>query len=397
LYRQLVITVAALAAIYSAWRVFPVLDGKEQYDFRTYYWAATALEKGLDPYEVQSLREVSGRPIFLTYIYPPYTLGLFRPLARLGYSRAYGLFFGLKLVALGFLILIWARVVPTGKAGLWAVAVTALLGYKGAALRDLVAGNLSIFEQVLIWGGICLLLRGRALEGGIALFLSGTVKLVPLALGPLVFVIGRRRRDFFLWLGLTAAAGLLVLGSYFSRPGAWRSFYSSMTEVSFFETGDLNPSSLAFLKDVSGRLGAGATFPVVTYACWSALVLAAWFWAFRKTFASADRLPIVYLTVLAYVLVSPKMKDYSLLIAALPTLHALCAVLPGRRRLFGCALLWIPLFPYQGVLLVAGTFFLLLRWVQLHRGDPGAKLALSLDPLEFLKDCRIVPRCARDL
>lgn len=374
------LAVCVAAALYAAKRLLPILDGKEQYDFRTYYYAALAFERGMDPYNIQSLREVSGRGIVLTFIYPPHVLFLLRPLCRLGYPTAYFVFLAAKLAALGMLIRMWSRIVPSAREDLWPLLITSLLGYRGATMVDLVAGNLSTFEQLLIWVGIFFLLRNRPLLGGLGVLLSSLVKLVTLALGPLVFVVGRTAKSVLAWAGLTTAFGLLYFVSYRAQSDLWSRFVSSTLAAAFYEKSDVNPSSLVLSKDLAGRLGFGAPAATVAYGAWCALVASLWLWSFRRTIGSPDRYPVLYVTILAYVLVSPKMILYSFMIALLPTLHTISAIVPRRCRPAGCFLLWVPLFDYQPLLLAAGTLATLVYWIHTNRDKTPISMSLTLNP-----------------
>jgi hypothetical protein len=384
MYKALIAAIVLVSTVYVARNLIPILDGKEQYDFRTYYYAAQAYERGLDPYNLQSLRDVSGRGIILTFIYPPHCLTILGPLSRIGYSEAYFSFLAAKLLALGLLIWIWTRVVPTTRADVWPLLVTALLGYQGATMVDLIAGNLSIFEQALLWGGIYLLLRQKTVLGGVGIFLSSFAKLVTFALGPVIFIIERSRKALSIWLSLSLAVGLVYLASYLAQPELWDRFISSNIAASFSEKGHLNPSSLVLSQAIASRLGLDATAAIAMYIAWCILVACIWLWSCRNAFRSQDKYPLLYVTLLAYVAVSPKMMLYSLMIALLPTLHTISAVVPSRYRPAGCALLWVPLFDYQPLFLAVGIFFILVHRIYMTRDKPNENMELTLNPLRDL-------------
>lgn len=78
----------------------------------------------------------------------------------------------MKLAALLALIAVWIKIVPVNKGTWWAICVTVLIGYRCTVLRDIRSGNISIFEQLMIWSGILLSLRHRNLLGGIGLAFS---------------------------------------------------------------------------------------------------------------------------------------------------------------------------------------------------------------------------------
>src|SRR4030042_2053629 len=54
-----------------------------QWDFRTYYYAATAYRVDLDPYRLRSLTQVAGSEVGFPFVYPPFALVLFSPFTAL--------------------------------------------------------------------------------------------------------------------------------------------------------------------------------------------------------------------------------------------------------------------------------------------------------------------------
>lgn len=88
-------------------------------DFRGYYAAGMATRRGVNPYDLQAVRDhivLPGENLIVRYIYPPPTLGLMRALSRVPYESAQVLWclaqFGLLLGALG--LMLWALNCPLG-------------------------------------------------------------------------------------------------------------------------------------------------------------------------------------------------------------------------------------------------------------------------------------------
>ncbi len=91
---------------------------------------------------------------------------------------------------------------------------------------------------------------------------------------------------------------------------------------------------------------------------------------------------MLYLAILGYVILAPRMKDYSLIIALLPVLHTISAMTTRRwLSVIGAVLLWIPLFKYQSLFLSVFTYFLILSWIWNYRKDPDKRVELTLNPL----------------
>lgn len=370
-----------VAVLYGSTQLISVASGRKQHDFRTYYNAAEANNQGLDPYSLDSLRLVSGDDqAKLPFVYPPHCLAIFKPFTTLGYTPAYYLYLSLKLAALLLLIIIWVRIVPPDKLDWTAICITVMLGYRSAVLRDLKAGNVSTFEQLVFWGGILLVMRNKSVLGGLGILLSSAFKLVTVALVPVIILIRRT------WQSL-AVSSILVLGGitgyvmlYYANTAQWRSFINAASLLD--ERGNRNPSSMAFLLDVGDAIGINEFSVYTVYAILCCIVLAILVWAFIATRHSKDIYPMLYLAILGYVILAPRMKDYSLMIALLPALHTISAMTTRRwLSLIGAVLLWIPLIKYQSLLLSAFAFFLILSWIWNYRKDPNKRVELTLDPL----------------
>ncbi len=374
-----------LAVAYAFTQLVSVAMGEKQRDFRTYYFATKAYLQGLNPYKIASLQQAAAdADLQLPFVYPPHTLSLFAPFVSLGYAQSYYLFFLLKLAALVALVMIWMRVVPIKRSDWWALCVSVFLGYRCAVLRDIRSGNVSTFEQLALWGGILLILKRRSAFGGAMIMLSSIFKLITIALLPLLVAIRRTRRSFLVAtiLGLASVGGYLLL--YLNQKELWVDFFSTVSSLE--ERGNACPSSLAFLRDTADFLGfSGSTTIYVCYALLCCVLLSILVWSFMVTRHSTDRYAMLYLTILAYVILAPRMKDYSLIIAILPTLHIFSTMVQYRwQRMVGAVLLWIPIVDYQSLLLAVLSFGVVLGWINRCRGREDTHVALTLNPLS---DC----------
>jgi hypothetical protein len=382
--KWIIVVLTLFASIYILTQIASVFSGHKQWDFRTYYYAGQAYERGWNPYELESLRRLSGaEDIKPPFVYPPHCVTLCSLLAKPEYNTAYFLFLAAKLLACAGLIWIWTRVVPCKRADLWALVVTALLGYRQTMLQDIRAGNVSVFEQLLLWGGVLLLLNNRTVFGSISVLLSSIFKLLTLALGPLIVVIHRSWRAVLTCLVLTAAfiAGYLAL--YSRQPELWARFIASAGKLD--ERGYICPGSLSFLRDVADIGTCGATTVYTAYALWCCVIVCVWVWAFIRTRRSRDVYPMLYLTIFVYVLVTPRLKDHALIIALLPTLHTISAVFrrPGWVAL-ACTVLWVPFLDYQPLMLAFWMFIVLAWWIWKNGESCDRKLEITLNPLRCL-------------
>jgi hypothetical protein len=244
---------------------------------------------------------------------------------------------------------------------------------------------LNLFEQILIWGGILLLLHDKEFLGGLGIALSSVFKLITATLLPLVLIIRRTWKSFWIAAVLASITLATYIWTYYRASDFWSSFFYAASSLD--ERGNRCPSSLSLFRDLADALGMGTTFVYVLYAFLCCLVIFIIAWSFFATRRSPDRYPMLYLTILGYVLLAPRMKDYSLIIAILPTLHIISAMASCRRQaIIGSVLLWIPIINYQSLLLAALVFMLDFHWIWKYRKVPTKRMELTLNPLHIFSE-----------
>jgi hypothetical protein len=134
----------------------PALQG----DLRIYRAAAQADALGRNPYEPGALTGPGGKTQSLPFVYPPVALPLLRALLVFDYRTTYFLFFALKMAAVVALIALWRRwLFPDDLSGACLYLLCAL-AYGQTLKMDVRAGNISVFEQVLIWTAVLAFRRG---------------------------------------------------------------------------------------------------------------------------------------------------------------------------------------------------------------------------------------------
>lgn len=289
-----------------------------QWDFRTYHAAGLAAKQGLNPYYLGQLSEAAGRSIGFPFAYPPATLILLRPLAMLPLETAHYAYLGLKLLALAALFWIWFKILPKAQQSAW-LFVFALLAFNGAIYIDLASGNISIFEQLLLWLAFAALLRDRLFAfGGLVLLVSLLkISLFPfLGLALLSNQPSRRR----ILLGTSALFGVYLMIGYTSQPILFTDFVSVATGLD--SRGIRNPASLALIRDLSEwideRLFAVPdVLPWLVYGTVATVVVAVTIGAYRRS-VDKDRLLWLCVFCFAYALAVPRLKDYSYVVLVLP-------------------------------------------------------------------------------
>lgn len=329
---------AMLWAALAAYALYIGVSLGQQWDLRIFHAAPVVLSTGANPYDLSDAS--LGYPPNLAFLYPPLSLYVLEPLSFLPYRAAHLIWFVLKIAALYALVRIWhvhfERLSP-----MWPTVLFLAFAFNATILRDLKAGNLSIFEQLGIWFAFSLLLRDRAYSAGLILAAVAQFKLVPIVLLGLWLFIGPRPRwkPFALSLGVFVA--LLSL-NFLLQPDMTRQFIDllmSPSHPNLDERGDINPSSLAFARDIVdmiGRMGVpiGKSAANMAYAACVALLALGALWLVWKRPAAIERDPrwLIYLGCVLYTLTMPRMKAYSHIIMLIPSLYVVREIMVGKLQ-----------------------------------------------------------------
>lgn len=314
-----------LAALW-IYGIYDLAQGEKQWDFKTYYYAAVAHERGLDAYDTDVLERIAGSSIKLSYVYPPLTLWFFRSFALVEFKTAYLTFLFLKLILLIALLLLWRMNLFQGEDDLlflWFMT----LAYASTVYWDFVAGNIGIFEQILFWIAMVALLRKRML-----LF---TTTIVAIALFKLTFIVFLilpllwRQRDVVKY----AAAGFVAFGgyllaNYLIAEREFKQFLSILGVID--ERGEAyNHSLLAMIRDLFDKSEAAkylnavpAIVPNAIYLAAVVVIVVVSWRAIRNRsseYGENSSLISIYLSCLVYALAMPRMKTYSFILLIPPT------------------------------------------------------------------------------
>lgn len=316
-----------------------------QWDFRVFHAAPAVLEIGGNPYD----KSTPGLdiPSTLSYLYPPIVLYVFKPLADLPFSTAYVIFYLIKLAALTLLIRLWHKHFQPLDAQ-WLVALFFIFAFNSAILRDLTAGNIAIIEQLALWTAFYCILRDRLYLAGAIIAVVAQFKLMPVVLIGLLLLVSPSRgiKPFFASVAIFVA--IFALNFVFLPEMTWQYIASFGGEgPNLDERGEINPSSLAMLRDVTA-VALHMGFPVnslitmVLYFLYVGSIGILVLWAARKyrnEIRPVDPRLLIYCGCALFVLVMPRVKDYTYIILLMPTL----AVLRGAA--------WRTTVPLLGVLL----------------------------------------------
>lgn len=319
-----------------------------EWDFQTYYSGAKAYQDGLNPYDIQNLKEEAGKEIVLPFAYPPPSLWFFRIFTGFSYPVAAQLWLFLKLVLVAALIVLWRRFfIPSTSAVLFSLML--LLAFDAAIFWDLKAGNVAIIEQFLLWTGFVFLLKRRPLIFCVFVILAAIFKVTPiffLCLLPLSSL----RNKWRYFVGACTFFLMVMILCYIVSPDMVRSYVSSLSLIQE-RAPDYNYALLPFFQDLIQTFGSlthlsiPALTPLVLYMMAMIGILlttaAAFRWSSRNKIV-LDPILSIMLVCIIYVLLVPRFKCYSYIILIAPACYVMMKYLSAKAYPFIFLLLIIP-------------------------------------------------------
>lgn len=315
--RRVALAVMVASLSLSGYRVATSLD-HSQWDFKLTYYASQASAAGLNPYDVQRLTNFSGGRSTMNYSQSPVSLILLRPFASLPYEQAAALFLALKGICLVCLIVVWSRVFLGRGDGLAYLFVA--FAFHQALVLDLRAGNIVVFEQLLLWSAFSCYLRQRLRAFCLLVVAASLSKVTPIVFLLLVLWSNDRRRFQYLASATALFAALLAL-SFVVTSSSVAAFVLNAGALA--DRGWVHPSTLSLIRDICGQLGLANADAVARVAFLAVAGLVLWITlpvAVRMYGgpSRADRALHVCLACLTYALVVPRFKDYSFALLVVP-------------------------------------------------------------------------------
>jgi hypothetical protein len=321
----------AFAALYFTDVIYQVASKPQAngWDFKTCYWAGKANAVGLNPYGVTALSQVAGEQIRLRYRYPPPVLWFYQFFALFPYATAYSLFLAFKVLLLGLLFWIWTKTFLRREFDPL-FFVFAFFAFNASICVDLMAGNISIVEEIGIWLAVAFFLKRKLTLFCLCLVLVSCIKFTPLFFLVLLFFIPERRKYAYFFGSLAAFAAIQAVCFLVWDLYADFLFFGPQVQADFGERGFENPSSYSFIGDLMNALGIHWRSAhqwrahMLLYSILCVLILAA---AWKKALAvrnfpgleplERDRL-LVILAALTYVLICPRYMAYSQMVLIAP-------------------------------------------------------------------------------
>ncbi len=367
-----------------AWALWRLVESPaaSQWDLIVYRRAGAVFAGGGDPYARGGTE--------LPFVYPPVMLPIFEQLARVKGVVIYWIWLAAKVVA----IAVWVRT-----ANLYFEPFShranslffLIFSFNGAIYVDLLAGNVTIFEQAFLWAAMGSLIQRRLSIFTLLVVAAAQLKLTPVLLLPLLLVVPERRAWRWLLIGGGAMVASLTLQMLI-----WPTHFAAFTRqaTGLHEIGHLNPSSYAVASTLVGAIpgtgianaGAGLyVLFVAAVATWAGRV-----WMKGRAWLRANPAWAICFAVCVYAVLLPRFKNYSYILLIIPAwmaIHqievkrwswlAVAAVLPqpatflptgGLVAEFGQYLPWIAAF---GLTLVIG------QHVLARAADPTAAISAT--------------------
>jgi hypothetical protein len=234
-----------------------------------------------------------------------------------------------------FLFFLWSRYF-LGKFD-QAFIVFALVAYNAAIYVDIRVGNVSLFEQIVIWLGFYFFIQRKFALFAVLILAASILKITPLLLLGLLLLENRRG---YIYLGLAVGSFLSIqFVSYLLSPALFSNFLVASSGLS--DHGVVNPSTFEFVRALLSVLripNTGASYvslagPIYLAIAGGIMLVAVKALRFLSGFAAVERrLWSIYFACLTYGLILPRFKTYSFIIVLVPTYSILTEL---ARRLAG--------------------------------------------------------------
>lgn len=321
------IAVIILLVAYFITLIFHVSAHEDQYlwDFRTHREAGKILAAGENPYDAEILFP-RARTRFL-YTYPPATLFFYRLFAVPDYQTAFHIFLIGKFLLLIGLVYFWQRNFLNENGGSL-FYVFCLLAFNSTVFLDMIAGNINLVQQAMLWLGFSFYLRGRY-----TLFCLFTLIAASFKMTPIFFLIlmllpdDNNKYKYFFGAGAVFLAYLLV--QYLIVPDLFTGFIKNALIV-VGEKGGVAPSTnkliAAFIEGIANMSGSAPPQALATGLFLTAaagVVLFSYKACMRlKQLAMSNRAILeVFMVSLVYGLIHPRFKDYGYILLLVPSYY----------------------------------------------------------------------------
>ena len=183
---KLVVLLLVVGLIGFAWQAIrPLVFNANMYDFNSYYISAYATQKGLDPYDTDTLQLLAkelGVPKVTEYRYPPFNTLVFLPLSYLPYPAAVLLWRILNLALIALAVwLIW-KTLSLPLSAETVLVIGLIIFTFDPLIYNLAIGQINLLILFLLTGVAYAWTRQRQILAGVLLALAASIKIAPAVL-----------------------------------------------------------------------------------------------------------------------------------------------------------------------------------------------------------------------
>ncbi len=321
------IAVVVVLMAYSVTLILHISANSDQYlwDFRTHRQAGQILASGSNPYDA-SILFPKARTNFL-YTYPPATLFFYRLLALPEYETAFHIFLIAKFILLIGLVYFWKRTFLRDDGGTL-FYVFCLLAFNSTVFLDMIAGNINLVQQALLWLGFSYYIRHRYKLFCFFILLAASFKMTPVFFLVLLLLCDDKGKYKY-FFGAAAIFLAYLLVQYLIVPELFTGFIKNALVV-VGEKGGVVPSTNKLIGGIFDSITkiAGVKIPqFFTYAIFICGAAAVVFFSYKacrglKLTKAANRETLeVFMVCLVYALIHPRFKDYGYILLLVPSYY----------------------------------------------------------------------------
>jgi hypothetical protein len=323
------IAVTILLLAYFVTLILHVSAHDDQYlwDFRTHREAGKILAAGSNPYDADTLFP-KARTRFL-YTYPPLTLFFYRLFALPDYKTAFHIFLIAKFLLLVGLVYFWQKEFLNDDGNVL-FYVFCLLAFNSTVFLDMIAGNINLVQQAMLWLGFSFYIKGRY-----TLFCLFTLIAASFKMTPIFFIIlmllpdDKNKYKYFFGAGAVFLSYLLI--QYLIVPDLFTGFIKNALIV-VGEPGGVVPSTnklIAGIFEIVSKI-TGMTVPhAFQSAIFIIIAAAVVFFSYKACLGLKQAQPDnramleVFVVCLVYALIHPRFKDYGYILLIVPSFYVI--------------------------------------------------------------------------
>jgi alpha-1,2-mannosyltransferase len=217
--------------------VDPVVRDKMAVDFRSFYAAAVAARRGLDPGDFDVIRRIaselhfSKNALVFPYLYPPFFAYAFSWLGDMSHDTALVVwsYISIVLYAIASILIFSVVMNSEGRLRTSLLVLGAVMPLLLGLRANIGLGQVNTIVLVFICAAIWLSMTGRYLAAGFVLAFAVAIKITPIILA-VPWLLERRTRA---WLGLGAGLVAVIIGSVvLGAASAWFAFIARLPSMS---------------------------------------------------------------------------------------------------------------------------------------------------------------------